>query len=226
MHQEGIFFPCTKIERRGVIQQDIVNLITFNSRYPEQTVGDMRAQIAACRTGERRVNGDRRALRQGRLQAGLHGDPGPRRAAGPRRPREAAQGHLDRPIDFVDDDGIDPRPREMACTVTITDDEMLVDWSAIGPAGQGAHQPALRHDAGALQPHLQGAHHARDARHGGQLPAAPGHRARGQPDACHARRHRRSRCGPGCWRARSSPRRCRRACRTSCPPARAATSAR
>ena len=55
MHQEGLFFPCTKIYRRGELQEDIVNIIRFNSRYPERTIGDMRAQISACRTGERRV---------------------------------------------------------------------------------------------------------------------------------------------------------------------------
>ena len=183
MHQEGIFFPCTKIERRGVLQEDIVNLIKFNSRYPEQTVGDMRAQIAACRTGERRVERRSSSASARTSSSGLRADPGPRRAAGPRGPRRSCPRAPGPRHDFVDDDGIDERLVRMECTVTISDDEMVVDWCASRPAGQGPHQPALRHDAGALQPHLQGAHHAGDAGHRGQLPAAPGHRTRGQPDA-------------------------------------------
>ena len=55
MHQEGIFFPCTKIVKRGELQQDIVNIIKFNSRFADRTVGDMLAQVSACVTGARRV---------------------------------------------------------------------------------------------------------------------------------------------------------------------------
>jgi N-methylhydantoinase B len=55
MHQEGIYFPCTKIHTRGKLNEDIVNLIRFNSRYPDRTVGDMLAQVSACVTGARRV---------------------------------------------------------------------------------------------------------------------------------------------------------------------------
>ena len=150
MHQEGIFFPCTKIERRGVIQQDIVNLITFNSRYPEQTVGDMRAQIAACRTGERRVERDRRALREGRLQGGLH-----------RRSRTTASGWR---VPASRSCPRAPGPRTTSWTTTAStapgadgvhrhhlrrrDARGL---ERLGPAGEGPHQPALRHDAGALR---------------------------------------------------------------------------
>ena len=130
MHQEGIYFPCTKIDSRGELNQDIVNLIRFNSRYADRTVGDMLAQVSACVTGARRVEEivERFGL-DAFLEAGKeiqdHGE------------RLAMAGLKELPKgtwsaeDFVDDDGIDmDRLVKMACTVTITDEEMVVDWSA------------------------------------------------------------------------------------------------
>lgn len=129
MHQEGIFFPCTKIVKRGELQQDIVNIIKFNSRFADRTVGDMLAQVSACVTGARRV--EEIVERFGRevfLAAGAeiadHGE------------KLARAGLAELPkgtwsaFDYVDDDGVElDKLVRMACTVTITDDEMVVDWS-------------------------------------------------------------------------------------------------
>src|SRR6185436_7095736 len=55
MHQEGLIFPGTKVVSRGEPVKDIHELIRFNSRMPDAVLGDLHAQIAALRTGERRV---------------------------------------------------------------------------------------------------------------------------------------------------------------------------
>jgi len=55
MYQEGLVFPGTRIYRRGELQTDIVNILKFNSRLPERVLGDMFAQISACRIGEKRM---------------------------------------------------------------------------------------------------------------------------------------------------------------------------
>jgi len=54
--QEGLIMPAMKLYRAGVRNEEIVNLIRFNSRIPDRVIGDMNAQISACRTGERRVS--------------------------------------------------------------------------------------------------------------------------------------------------------------------------
>ncbi len=130
MHQEGIFFPCTKIVKRGELKQDIVNIIRFNSRFADRTVGDMLAQVSACVTGARRVEEIvERFGREDFLAAGAeiadHGE------------KLARAGLAELPkgtwsaLDYVDDDGVElDKLVKMACTVTITDDEMVVDWSA------------------------------------------------------------------------------------------------
>lgn len=136
MHQEGIFFPCTKIEQGGVINQDIVNLIRFNSRYPEQTIGDMRAQIAACRTGERRVAEivERFGPEVFKAACAEIQDHGERlaRAGLAKLPKGTWTAS-----DFVDEDGIEDRLVRLECTVTVGDDEMVVDWSKSDPQVKG-----------------------------------------------------------------------------------------
>ncbi len=130
MHQEGIYFPCTRIMSRGKLNEDIVNIIRFNSRYPERTVGDMLAQVSACVTGAKRV--EEIVERFGMdtfLEAGAeiqdHGE------------RLARAGLADLPkgtwtaSDLVDDDGVEmDQLVKMQCTVTINDEEMVVDWTA------------------------------------------------------------------------------------------------
>src|SRR5438128_2378166 len=43
-----------KYARRGVVNQDLVDIIRMNVRIPERAMGDLRAQITAIKTGERR----------------------------------------------------------------------------------------------------------------------------------------------------------------------------
>lgn len=56
IYQEGVRIPPTKIYNGGEPRKDVINLITINSRLTRDALGDLNAQIAACRTGERRVN--------------------------------------------------------------------------------------------------------------------------------------------------------------------------
>jgi len=55
IHQEGLIFPGTKVYEEDEAREDILDLIRFNSRIPDKVIGDLNAQIAALRTGERRM---------------------------------------------------------------------------------------------------------------------------------------------------------------------------
>ena len=55
IHQEGVRIPPNKILMEGEINQQILDVFLANVRAPEQNWGDMKAQIAACNTGERKV---------------------------------------------------------------------------------------------------------------------------------------------------------------------------
>lgn len=54
--QEGIRIPWLKLYRRGQPDEAIFALIRANVRVPEMTIGDIRAQLAACHIGERAVH--------------------------------------------------------------------------------------------------------------------------------------------------------------------------
>lgn len=51
---EGIQIPIVKYRRRGEVNQELVDIIALNVRLPEKAMGDLRAQIVAVTTGERR----------------------------------------------------------------------------------------------------------------------------------------------------------------------------
>ena len=52
---EGLQMPFVKSFRAGKENPEITSIIKANVRVPEQAMGDMRAQLASIRTGERRV---------------------------------------------------------------------------------------------------------------------------------------------------------------------------
>src|SRR5699024_2905027 len=52
--QEGLQLPGVKLFEAGKMNQAVVDIIKKNVRLPEQSLGDMWAQIAALRTGENR----------------------------------------------------------------------------------------------------------------------------------------------------------------------------
>lgn len=54
IYQEGLRIPVIKLFRRGVLQNDIMELLMLNVRVPEERRGDHNAQIASCKLGTRR----------------------------------------------------------------------------------------------------------------------------------------------------------------------------
>jgi N-methylhydantoinase B len=56
IYSEGIQIPIVKYQRAGVVNQDLVDIIAMNVRLPERAMGDLRAQITAVTTGERRFS--------------------------------------------------------------------------------------------------------------------------------------------------------------------------
>lgn len=55
LYQEGIIIPPVKLKYSGWINEGVLNLITANTRDPQERVGDLEAQLAAHRAGENRL---------------------------------------------------------------------------------------------------------------------------------------------------------------------------
>jgi N-methylhydantoinase B len=54
IYSEGLQIPILKYRKAGLINQDIIDFIRMNCRLPDFAMGDLRAQITALATGERR----------------------------------------------------------------------------------------------------------------------------------------------------------------------------
>lgn len=129
MYQEGMVFPGSRLYRAGEINEELFEIVRFNSRMPERTVGDLKAQVSACFTGVRRVRelADRHGadvLVAAMAAINDHGE------------RLARLALADLPhgtwsaTDIIDSDGVDTeREILLKATVTITDDEFVVDWT-------------------------------------------------------------------------------------------------
>jgi N-methylhydantoinase B len=55
LYQEGIIIPPIKLMDGGKLNAGVLRLITANSRAPEERLGDLEAQLAAQRVGEKRL---------------------------------------------------------------------------------------------------------------------------------------------------------------------------
>ena len=135
--QEGLKLPCVKIHERGVLNKGLQEIIRFNSRLPERTLGDMNAQISSCRTGERRVQeliekfGP--AVYEAAVEEILNHGERIARARLAKLPKGTWTAE-----DYVDDDGIDMDTLvKVRATVTVSNDEMIVDFTGSDPGTKG-----------------------------------------------------------------------------------------
>ncbi|MER7361650.1 hydantoinase B/oxoprolinase family protein [Nonomuraea wenchangensis] len=136
MHQEGLIFPGTKVFSRGEPVRDIHELIRFNSRMPDLVIGDLHAQVAALRTGERRlleiIDKFGRPTVDAAVQRMIEDGEARTRAALAALPHGTWTAE-----DWVDDDGITEDPVRMRVTVTVTDDRFTVDFAGSAQATPG-----------------------------------------------------------------------------------------
>ena len=55
IYQEGLHFPCIRIQEKGEDKDDLIRMGHQKIRVSNVWYGDYRAQVGACRTGERRI---------------------------------------------------------------------------------------------------------------------------------------------------------------------------
>ena len=134
--QEGLRIPPVKLIRNGEMNQDILELILANVRTPEERRGDLGAQIAAHRVGERRLRdaankyGAEKILRQ-MDELKSYSESMMRARIG-----EIPDGEYEFE-DFLDDDGFSAGPIRIHCKLTVRYEEATVDYSGSDPQVRG-----------------------------------------------------------------------------------------
>jgi N-methylhydantoinase B len=134
--QEGVRIPPVKLIRAGVLQQDIVDILSANSRVPQSNWGDLNGQLNAMDLGERRLHALLDEYGDDTVQAVLSALTA--RAEAMMREHIAALPdgtyHCD---DFLDNDGITDKPLRIALDLTIAGDRIRLDFSRTAPACDG-----------------------------------------------------------------------------------------
>jgi N-methylhydantoinase B len=131
IYQEGLRIPLSKLFDAGAEDATLWRLLAANTRQPTHVLGDVRAQLAACRVGERGLT----ALVQ-RYGADAHRytDELQRVAERTMRAELAALPNGVRTFtDYIDGVGDDPIPIPIRVRVEIAGDEAFVDFEGTSP---------------------------------------------------------------------------------------------
>ncbi len=134
--QEGLRIPPVRLARGGKIQPDPMALLLANVRTPREREGDLTAQVAACRLGERRLTEfvDRYGLRK----TGFYLDALQRYSS---HLMHEALGRIPNgeyhAEDTLDDDGYSETPLGIRVAIKIHDRQARVDFTGSAPACRG-----------------------------------------------------------------------------------------
>src|SRR6266446_5131948 len=135
--QEGLRIPPVKILESGHVARDIMSIILANVRTAREREGDITAQIAACRIGERRLLG--MAAKYGKREVLAYGrhllDYSAKMMSATLA--EIPEG-VYRAEDFLDDDGITDQPQRITVAIRIRRRRAAVDFTGSAPQCAGS----------------------------------------------------------------------------------------
>jgi N-methylhydantoinase B len=136
IYQEGIRLRSIQLYRGGVLDRSVLRLLNMNVRYADSIMGDLRAQIAACRTGEERFLETVRRFGVGQVSAAIAEMHRQDELITREAISEMRNGvyHAEA---FMDDDGVAVEKPRIVVTVSIADDEMTIDLAGSAPQVKG-----------------------------------------------------------------------------------------
>jgi len=136
IQQEGLRLPPVKLAEGGELCQDIIDIILTNIRVPEERIGDIRAQIGALRTGEKRLT----ALLDRYGAATVEAAIAELRARSEMQMRACIEALADGTYSFtsyVDSDGVVNEPLAVALDMTVQGSDITFDFSRASPPCRG-----------------------------------------------------------------------------------------
>ena len=136
VHQEGLIIPGVRIVKEGKLDEELWQILEFNSRLPEAVKGDFGAQVACIRTGEKSVRDIYRKFGKARVLGAIeeffvHSHQKTLQAL------KALPNGTWSAEEWLDDDGITDQMIKMAVEVTIADDSVVVDYNGSDPQVAG-----------------------------------------------------------------------------------------
>ncbi len=132
VHQEGIRIPPTKIMTKGVVNQQVLDILMANVRAPEQSWGDLKAQIASCNTGERKVREMIAKFGAATFKQGIEDLLGYAEAQARAIVRRIPDGAYQF-ADYMDEDAVDGKPCRLNLVMTVKDGSLHFDFTGSDP---------------------------------------------------------------------------------------------
>ena len=137
IYAEGLQIPLVKYHQRGVLNEEMRELILMNVRRRDRAAGDLEAQLSACRVGvkhiEEMLNRHGEATWQAALDAIMDHTEAEARAMVRRMPDGVYEAES-----FMDDDAVDiDQPVPIRVKVIVKGDSMTVDLSRMSPQVKG-----------------------------------------------------------------------------------------
>ncbi len=142
IYQEGLRIPPVVLARGGKVQRDILAMRMANVRTPREREGDLLAQVAACRLGERRLG--ELVQKYGVCKTTFYLEALQGYSA--QLMREALSRIPDgtyRAKDFLDDDGFSRRPVRLQVAIHIRGHCATVDFGGTSAACRGSVNAVL-----------------------------------------------------------------------------------
>lgn len=136
IHQEGLRIPPVKLVRDGVIDHEIVDIVLANIRVSEERIGDIKAQIGALNTGEKRLNELLKRYGVELVEAAI----AELEIRSERMMRSKIQSIPDGTYSstaYIDSDGIVDEPLEICLTASVKGGEIELDFSKSSPPCRG-----------------------------------------------------------------------------------------
>ena len=136
LFQEGLIIPPVLLQQGGEINQAVLDLISRNSRTPGERLGDLSAQIAAQRVGERRFQAlaQRHGLETFASYMVHLQDYAERMVRELIHQMPPGQYHFE---DYLDDDGFGHSDLAIGVKITVGDGQLEVDFSETAPQTEG-----------------------------------------------------------------------------------------
>lgn len=143
IYSEGLQLPILKYQREGVVNEEIVEIIKMNVRLPDRAMGDLRAQITAITTGERRYLELVERYGKDQVAASISDIMDQSERAARARTLSIPDGAYEAES-YMDDDGVSISNRiPLKVRVTVKGDEMTVDLSEVAAQVQGFYNSGI-----------------------------------------------------------------------------------
>src|SRR5215469_12977424 len=137
IYSEGLQIPILKYQDAGIVNQDLVDIIRMNVRIPHRAMGDLRAQVAAVKTGERLFQQLLGRYGRGDVLGAIQNVMDMSEVKARARTQTIPDGSYEAES-YMDDDGVDIGKKvPIKVKVIVQGDEMTIDLSDVSAQVRG-----------------------------------------------------------------------------------------